>query len=1194
MTYRNFGPELLNAGRARRQTSPAYQQKSDYASDFAPRNHAAGELNRELAAIAAELGRLKATQSTRAPEPQSFPNARQPAFDAAQLNAIVQSLKSDVRTQMRDDLDAQYVRLREELNGLNAAIAGTALQGSFKNEISELLSGLNLLASGNRSIQDSQDELSAYLQRELGELQSSLSGLARNDGFSKLDDRWNSLENRWNKLEGRLDSNINADTTSYLSEISNRLSSLHDKVNDGGLESLENRLLMLAKSVDALAHSRTTGANTAVDFSQIDKRFDELSRAVAAIGAERAAPPIDNQAVDQIEKAIGLLGRKLELIGNMAGQNPSIDAIEVRLGQLQDRFAELPDYLNQEPVMERIDRLAEKVSALPVSTLSPSSIDALTQQLNSLTGEIRGNAGMKPDSTGIFESLDDRLGSIEERLHSLVFSDRTPAPSDTDSVILALEQRFSELSAHLEAMQPAVAAPVQIDLSGLEQKLADISRQLAVTSEPNVSISSLDRLEGQIADLSQSLTAQPRSEPEALSERFASLESLLSQNQHALLESARKAAETAALQFKNTAGQEDNTQIVSVIAGELASLEQLTRSSNERSTSAIEGIFGALTKIAERLAALESAPVAPVAQVEKVAPRMQAATVPFAEETQFSPSLEVDESDLGNLHVAENHFSRKPRTPSEMAQAAANDALRGLDGKESTSNAPELRAAELDVPLSPGANIPDLNSILKRVREQKKATQNENAKDTDRKDYFSSIKRAAQAAAAEVQQIEPTAKSGSALGNVKSIYAKFRRPILMVAAAAIVAIAAIQLTGALMSSDAEVAAEVSSELPQNTLSGGTPEQTMKVEPLLSEPSAQAGLKEIDALAPAAVEPAGEAKPRVVEAKPEDEKLEEISKVEDIAVQPAETQITDLKPAGSDLPATALTSAELPKIPAKFGPASLIEAAQNSDVKAQFEIGRRLAENQSDPKKLADSFAWFNVAANQGFAPAQYRVGNMYEKGLGVERSASDAKLWYQMAAESGNASAMHNLAVLFASGADGTVDSASALRWFQKAADLGVGDSQFNLGVMMGKGQGVPQDLEESYKWLAILAKSGDVEAASKRDEVAKTMRPEQVASAKAKVELWKPQPAVTEANDLTIPEAWQIAGGATASVDVKKAVKNVQLILTKLGYKVGTPDGIMGENTRKAIRAFQKQENLAVSGEIDGPLVKALLAKNG
>jgi localization factor PodJL len=1203
MTYRNFSPEMLNAGRTRRQIIPQNQQKQNFAPEFASRNAATSDLTRELEAIANELGRLKAGQTqTHRPAPAQQPTrAPQPTFDSNHLNSVVQSLKNDVRTQMRDDLDAQYVRLREELNGLSSVISGTSLQNSFKGEIADLMSGLETLASGNRSIQNSQDKLSDFLQQELGELQLSLHGLARNDGLNRLDDRWNSLENRWNRLEDRIDSGMSSGSNQHLSDISSRLAALQDKMSDGGLASLENRMLMLAKSVDALAHSRTSTPNAAVDFSQIDNRFDELSRAVAAIGAERATPAFDNQAVDQIEKAMSLLARKVELVANMTGQNPALDAIEARLTQLHDRFAELPDYLNHEPVMERLDRLAEKVSTMPAPSLSPASIDALTKQLSTLADEVRGNTNGRPISDGMFDRLDDRLGSIEERLQNFSLSEN--ATTESDAVIVALEQRFAELSAHLQAMQPApvYASTDSAEISALEQKLNEITRQLSLSPSTAGDTASFDRLENQIADLSAMLTHQPRVDDNGLAERLDNLETLLSNNQHAMLDSARKAAKQAALNMQNSGGSPDNAHIVNVIAGELANLEQLTRNTNERSTSAFEGIHGALTKIADRLSHLETKPVqtAASAMAQRLetatknveAPRMPAAKTPFADDEFFAPGLEADEGDLGGLNIQDEPQLRKARSPSEMAQQAANAALRNIDPHSAAAAAAlqSMPGGELDdVPLSPGTAVPDLNSILKRVRDQKKAAQSQVAKDVDRKDHFLSIKRAAQAAANEVQQVEPKANAGGALGNLKTIYAKFRRPILMVATVAVIAIAALQLTSALFSTDAEPVADIPLESAapvQNQAASGTSENQATVA-ALPEASSSETLVDVAKVTPEPVEPVDGNTPRIVGAEPQ-----EPAATASASISP------DTKVAPETDPATETTIAATagePSVPAGFGPTQLVEAANAKDMKAQFEMGRRLAENQNDPALLANAFAWFNAAAGQGFAPAQYRVGNMYEKGLGVERSATEAKLWYQMAAEAGNASAMHNLAVLFASGADGTVDSASALRWFQKAADLGVGDSQFNLGVMKGKGQGVPQDLEESYKWLAILAKSGDVEAGAKRDEVAKTMRPEQVEAAKAKIELWKPQPVVAEANDLSIPDGWKISNATTASVDVKKAVKNVQLILGKLGYKVGTPDGVMGENTRKAIRAFQTKEKIAVSGEIDGPTVKALLAKNG
>ncbi|MEP4114306.1 MAG: SEL1-like repeat protein, partial [Nitratireductor sp.] len=233
------------------------------------------------------------------------------------------------------------------------------------------------------------------------------------------------------------------------------------------------------------------------------------------------------------------------------------------------------------------------------------------------------------------------------------------------------------------------------------------------------------------------------------------------------------------------------------------------------------------------------------------------------------------------------------------------------------------------------------------------------------------------------------------------------------------------------------------------------------------------------------------------------------------------------------------------------------------------------------------------SAELGLAPAQYRIGNLYEKGVGVERDLAKAKTWYQLAADQGNASAMHNLAVLFAMGGDGPRDNDSAARWFMKAAELGVKDSQFNLGILAAKGLGVPQNLEESYKWFALVAEAGDKDAATKRDEVAKALRPEQLAKARAATELWKPKPVVEEANTIDIPESWRESETVTAAVDVKQAIRAVQDILNKRGFNAGPADGIMGARTQTAIAAYQAEQGMEPTGKIDEALVRSLLEKD-
>ena len=281
------------------------------------------------------------------------------------------------------------------------------------------------------------------------------------------------------------------------------------------------------------------------------------------------------------------------------------------------------------------------------------------------------------------------------------------------------------------------------------------------------------------------------------------------------------------------------------------------------------------------------------------------------------------------------------------------------------------------------------------------------------------------------------------------------------------------------------------------------------------------------------------------------------------------------------------------LPEAAGPLALREAAASGDVAALLEVGARYTEGRGVQMDLSKAAKWYQYAADSGFAPAQYRLANFYEKGTGVKRDLGEAMTWYQLAAEQGNASAMHNLAVLHAMGQNGAADSDSAGGWFTKAADLGVKDSQSNLAILHARGSSVQQDLEKSYKWFAIAAKSGDKDAAAKRNEVAYALSPEQLESARARVELWKPADLDDKTNSVRVPSEWRGVDTRTVSVDMKKAVRNIQAILTKNGFDTGGVDGVMGKNTVTAIKAFQTSIGLEPTGEVDDALVKALLASS-
>ncbi|MDJ0945912.1 MAG: peptidoglycan-binding domain-containing protein [Kiloniellales bacterium] len=53
-----------------------------------------------------------------------------------------------------------------------------------------------------------------------------------------------------------------------------------------------------------------------------------------------------------------------------------------------------------------------------------------------------------------------------------------------------------------------------------------------------------------------------------------------------------------------------------------------------------------------------------------------------------------------------------------------------------------------------------------------------------------------------------------------------------------------------------------------------------------------------------------------------------------------------------------------------------------------------------------------------------------------------------------------------------------------------------------------------------------------------------------------------------------------------KAGIKETQALLNAKGYKAGTADGIVGRNTRSAIRAYQKDNQLRVTGAVTDHLL--------
>ena len=1142
-----------------------------------------------------------------------FETARRQEDSLATIGKIAGELKAmreELRQQMGQGLTREFDALRHDIQRLHAAAPG--INGA------ELGAEFDRLSDAVHSLAGRSDDKSVKMLRlELEQVKNSLDGLAREDTVKSYGRRWDDFDRRWSRIEGRLDA-PGADFAPNLSALNRQLEQIGQSVNrlpeSLSVRSLDERLKTLAASVEQFAQHY--GATMPDAFALIEQRLDEISRAIAASSTAPQQVAFDAQPFERIEARVGSLARQIDELIAEHGSGEVLDRLN-RLSQRVDEIAqrvEIPETVVGR-LADQIAIISDRLQQEPANSYPDALFHGLEERFAQLSQvlERRQDDAMEQGHR-LFRDLERRLDEFTDRIQQPA----APAGFHESGVIDAIDARFAELAARIEGRAPQGEAPMSQEL---EQRLEEISYRLEQSARHTAAIDPdvVRNLEAQVAALSDHLArpGRPLPEFEDLTPRLDHLERSLAGSREAIVDAARRAAQDAV----QAMAQSPSDPAVSGLAAELRSLDQLARRSDERNTKTFEAIHDTLLKIVDRLGTLEQgaggSARAAKPHLDEVPPlAADADDEPFGRAAGRGGSAAAHtRSPAEAATAAANHAVSKDQAPGPAETAAAGrvSVLSGLTrafrkDKEAAAEAPAVVApveptmgldepidAKLaNQPLEPGSGAPDLNAIIRRVREEHAGQSG--GGETAKSDFIAAARRAAQAAAAEAQATRGGGEKLPGGGKLKigEMFKARRKTVLLAATALMVVLAGLQLGKAFLADGDEVPAEVAAietqpqqpELKAEAMPQAAPATTDAVPAARSVDRLAATDEQTAALpAPQADEPAAE------------------SSASETAIAPAAPAAGAQKPervaALSPLQAPAaqvpqVSEAATPvssKAPAEVGNEALRDAADNGDPKAMFEIGSRYAEGRVVKTDMAKAADWYRRAAELGYAPAQYRIGNFYEKGIGAERDIAAARSWYEKAAKQGNASAMHNLAVLYAMGADGKVDNDQAARWFIEAAELGVKDSQYNLGILAAKGAGMPQSLEESYKWFALVAKTGDRDAASKRDEVAKALRPEQLAKAKAAVELWKAREVDPETNVVDIPEDWS-AGAQTASVDMKQAITNIQAILNKNGYDAGPADGMMGQKTRNAIMAFQADNGMPTDGVVSEALLNKLLER--
>jgi uncharacterized protein len=248
------------------------------------------------------------------------------------------------------------------------------------------------------------------------------------------------------------------------------------------------------------------------------------------------------------------------------------------------------------------------------------------------------------------------------------------------------------------------------------------------------------------------------------------------------------------------------------------------------------------------------------------------------------------------------------------------------------------------------------------------------------------------------------------------------------------------------------------------------------------------------------------------------------------------------------------------------------AAENGHAASQYTLGLLFSKDHGVERDMRQALVWYKEAANQGHVESAYILGVLHDFGKGVRRDDVEAVKWYRKAAERGDARAQYNLALMYDFGQGGLDDSDSAVQWYRLSAAQGNAKAQYMLGVAYLQGDGVVPDNQAAYAWMTLAAANGHVRARQFRahpwNKLSKAERAkahELQARLRERVRLRRL--LVSEHPDrMMLPTV--------------ELVMDMQRVLAQRGLLDSKADGVLGPETRTAIRALQLKMRLPQTGE--------------
>jgi len=1013
--------------------------------------------------------------------------------------------------------------------------------------------------------------------------------------------------------------------TGLVSSLSERLERLEtdlnsQRTNASGVREVAGQVEQLTQVVELLA-------GAVGETGQVKRLEAQLAHLATMV---ENAPRVDLDAVNaRLDEVASTVGKLAELqVQQMEREIAREEAPAVSDPQVTTSMRAIEDGVRN--IYDRLDAL-ERVAGLPTQDL-----ERLSGEMAAITAAVESR-GTAPDALiGKIDELAQRIGGFEDHTGD-VAALRNDMAGLRDALLKGFEPRFERLETRIEALTEKVGQP-PAEVPGVARIEAQLQALMTRLDDTGKQIDCLARLYGD-----QKGSGIGTSEMTALADLVAerTSEAIGNSGASAADQGTLDAIEQRMSALINTAGKdtaERLERLEAVLSVRTSAPAKPAASREKRSQESRHEPRHEPRKDLDSILAALSAPPRDkdAGKPRDVMPANPADEAPLVDESfkpkpvraghisgaaLRQPGDAVSEGDgdrstrkaLGLADFDPASVERPAKPVSSLAEpdpdpfapapapAAAPTAAVEREGRATSSQSTFIAAARRAQRARQGATeteIAGANSLIARALSRVMGSGTDTPEAALKQEPEAPVPQGEKIAQPKAHEAAPNSvRNDSESADepaTQSFISRNRRPLLLAAALVAVSVLALNLyltrtqspsadtvaaATAQPAEAAEIQASPTIEEDQASLDPVLDATPIEVNASLTPPRIMAASIDPDVALSFA---------RASESVSTPQALAAAEEMADTAPAPAAPEATDETLLTSAIPDIADSPIDFAPPPEGVGPEALRQAAADGDARAQFEVAAILAEGRAVEQDLTGASIWYERAAAQGFAPAQYRLGNFYESGNGVEKNLELARLWYQRAAEAGNRMAMHNLAAIHASGALGEQDFETAAEWFERAAERGMTDSQFNLGMLYARGLGVEQSFENSYKWFSIAARSGDADAAKARDDMARSLTAEAIKRVDTELGSWKATEIDLAANFAPIG-TWSGAFDPGSAISNTEVVTRVQQALGKLGYDIGTPDGLVGPKTREAIRDFERGTGMSESGLVNPRLLAVL-----